>query len=299
MTEQHDLRLGSSTTVIVGTDNGKYPYGNSMLVQGSDGVVLIDPSLTVHERGGVGADVDRILVSHSHEDHIAGIHLYPDALVHAHDEDLLGIHSFAGFLEVYGMPPEVEAIWAEEVRRDFFITERPDATGFTDGEKFELGDTTVTCIHLAGHTRGHSGFYVEEDGAFFVGDIDLTGFGPYYGDHWSNLEDFETAIRRVRDIDAKWYITFHHKGVVEGREQFVEQLDVFGAVIQRRESEMLAFMAEPRTMDELIEHRFVYRRGVLLTFAEHVERRTAQQHLDRFERTGQITQVEPGRFRAA
>ena len=294
-----DLELGRATTVVVGNDNGKYPYGNSVLVRGSEGIVLIDPSLTVHDRGGVGADVDRILISHAHEDHIAGVHLYPSAKVHAHNEDLIGIHSFEGFLEIYGMPPDIEAAWGPEVKENFHITDRPDATGFTDGQQYDLGDTTVTCLHLAGHTRGHSGFYVEQDGVFFVGDIDLTGFGPYYGDHWSDLEDFERAIARVRTIDAKWYVTFHHKGVVEGHAAFLEQLDAFAAVIPRREREMLEFMAEPRSIEDMVEHRFVYRRGVQLTFTDHVELRTARQHLTRFLRTGQVSEVEPGRYRAA
>ena len=37
---------------------------------------------------------------------------------------------------------------------------------------------------------------------FFLSDIDLTGFGPYYGDVWSDLEDFEASLRRVREEDA-------------------------------------------------------------------------------------------------
>ena len=65
-------------------------------------------------------------------------------------------------------------------------------------------------MHLPGHTRGHSGFRM--DGVFFLSDIDLTGFGPYYGDVWSDLEDFEASLAKVRDEEADFYVTFHHKG---------------------------------------------------------------------------------------
>jgi hypothetical protein len=76
------------------------------------------------------------------------------------------------------------------------------------------------------------------------------------------------------------------------------QLDAFAAVIGRREHAYLAYLAEPRTLAEIVEHRFVYRRGVELVFADHVERRTAQLHLDRFVRRGEVAEVEPGRWRA-
>lgn len=295
-----DRRLGRATALI-GADGGKYPSGNSLLVAGSDGVVLIDPSTAVTARGGVPEAVDRILVSHAHEDHVAGIHLFPHARVHAHHDDLLGVRSLDGLMQVYGFAdPALEAGWREAVVRDFTFVERPDATGFADGERFELGGgLTVTCIHLSGHTRGHSGFLVEPEGVLFVGDIDLTSFGPYYGDHWSDLEDFERAIERVRHIEARWYVTFHQKGVVEGQERFVTMLDAFAAVIGDRERRLIEFLAEPRTMDEIVAHRFIYRPGVNLPFVDHVERRSMSMHLRRLLPSGAVVEVEPGRYRAA
>jgi glyoxylase-like metal-dependent hydrolase (beta-lactamase superfamily II) len=294
-----DRHLGRCA-VLIGAGGGKYPSGNSVLVSGSEGVALIDPSTAVSERGGVPGAVDRILVSHAHEDHMAGVHLFPDARVHAHHEDLLGLHSIDGFMQVYGMPPAIEHEWREAVRRDFNYTERPDATGLADGDVVDLGGgLTVTVVHLAGHTRGHCGFLVEPEGLFFVGDVDLTGFGPYYGDHWSDLEDFERSIERCREVDARWYVTFHQKGVVEGREQFLTMLDAFAAVIDDRERRLLEFLAEPRTMDEIVAHRFIYRPGVEVLWADHVERRSMQLHLDRLLPTGAVVEVERGRYRAA
>jgi hydroxyacylglutathione hydrolase len=292
-------RMLGRCTALIGADHGKYPSGNSVLVAGKEGVVLIDPSTAVTARGGVPAEVNRILVSHAHEDHMAGVHLFPEAHVHAHHDDLLGLHSIDGFMKVYGMPPEIEQDFRGVVVRDFTYTERPDATGVSDGDVFDLGGgLTVTVVHLAGHTRGHCGFLVEPEGLFFVGDVDLTGFGPYYGDHWSSLEDFERSIDRCREFDARWYVTFHQKGVVEGRERFLTMLDAFAAVIDDREHRLLEFLAEPRTMEEIVAHRFVYRPGVEILWADHVERRSMQLHLDRLIPAGAVVEVEPGRFRA-
>ena len=167
-------------------------------------------------------------------------------------------------------------------------------------DQFDLGGgVIVDVVHLAGHTRGHCGFLVDHDGVFFCADVDLTGFGPYYGDHWSNLDDFEDAIARCRTIDARHYVTFHQKGVVDGRAQFVRMLDAFASVIGRREDAMLAFLAEPHSIADMVAHRFVYRPQVELTFADHVERRTAEQHVARFVRRGQVVATDDGRVVAA
>jgi glyoxylase-like metal-dependent hydrolase (beta-lactamase superfamily II) len=296
---QGQRTLSKHVTVIEGTDHGKYPHGNSVLVRGSLATMLIDPSLTVFQAGGPGVDVDRVLVSHAHEDHMVGLDRFPGAHVHIHHDDLLGVHSLDGLMQVYGMPADMTVGWSREVVDTYMYRARPDAAGFADGERFDLGGVTVTCVHLAGHTRGHSGFLVEPDGVFFVGDIDLTGFGPYYGDHWSSLVEFEESLVRVREFDAHTYVTFHQKGVIDGRETFVRMLDDYAAVIARREEAMLAFLAAPRTVDEMVAHRFVYRPHVEITFADHVERRTAEQHLARFVRRGQVTATDNGRYAAA
>lgn len=293
-----DLRMGRATALI-GAGLGKYPSGNSLLVVGDEEGLLIDPSVAVVDRGGAPAAVDRILVSHAHEDHLAGVCVYPDARVHAHHEDLLGLHSLEGFLQVYGMPPDLEAQWRPTLIEEFHYTARPDATGFGDGHRFDLGGgITVTVIHLPGHTRGHCGFLVEPEGVFFVADVDLSSFGPYYGDHWSDLRDFERAIDRCREVDARWYATFHHKGVVEGRAAFLEQLDAYAAVIGRREQELVGFLAEPRTMDEIVARKFIYTRGSGVLWADHVERTSMGMHLARLLDEGRAEEVEPGRYRA-
>ena len=67
-----DVILGEHgrTVALIGDDGGRYPYGNSMLVCGTDAGVLIDPSLSVATRPGVPGRVDRLLISHAHEDHV-------------------------------------------------------------------------------------------------------------------------------------------------------------------------------------------------------------------------------------
>ncbi|MFI9778470.1 MBL fold metallo-hydrolase [Streptomyces sp. NPDC051956] len=281
-------------SVLVGDQRGAYPYGNTLLVRGTAESLVVDPSLSLVE-GGPPADL--VLVSHAHEDHIAGLGSY-EVPVHTHGGDLDALRSREALVAGIGLPPEEVDVVDKMMRDEFHVQGRPDAKGFEDGTVFDLGGRTVTVVHLPGHTAGHSGFLIEPDGFLFVGDIDLTSFGPYYGDLGSSLVDFEASMRRCREIDARWYGTSHQKGVIEGAEEFRRRLDAFAGVVAKREAALLTFLAEPRTVEEIVEHRLVYRPHVEGPHVRPVERRTAVQHLDVLKGGGQVAEVEQGRFRA-
>ncbi len=295
---EDERRLTDSVSVLVGTGNGAYPSGNSLLVRGAGETILIDPSIDVVAKGGAPVAVDALVNSHSHEDHIAGNGMFADARVHIHADDLVGITSMDGLMGIYGLTGPAREEFERVVVDEFHFAPRPDAEGFSDGHVFDLGGgVRVEAVHLPGHTRGHSGFRM--DGVFFLSDIDLTGFGPYYGDVWSDLEQFEASLQAVREEEAEFYVTYHHKGVIEGRETFLSMLDGFSAVIGRRDEARLEYLGEPRTIEDMATHRFIYRPHVEMAFVDSVERRSAEMHVARMLRRGQAVEVEPGTYRAA
>ena len=284
-TDRHFGRV----TVLVGEKTGKYPDGNSVLIRGRDATALFDPSLSVHRRAAELGAVDLVVQSHVHEDHVAGLHRFPTARVAAHRADLPGIQHVDGLLAIYGYAsPALLDDMRRFVTEQFHYAARPDAEPYDDGAVFELGGSRIRAIHLPGHTRGHCALLVEPEGVLFLGDIDLTGFGPYYGDAWSNLEDFERSLARVRDIEARVWVSFHHAGVIEDRDTFLAKLDRFAGRIAEREAALLAYLSEPRTLDELVAHRFLYPPHAQLSFIDAAERRTIEQHLARLAARGAV-----------
>jgi glyoxylase-like metal-dependent hydrolase (beta-lactamase superfamily II) len=296
--EFEDRRIGH-VTVLGGERGGKYPHGNSVLVAGAEETLLIDPSLSLVSRAGSLPRVDRVINSHCHEDHIAGNHLFPSAPWHVHALDRIGLESIDGMMEIYGYDAPSTEYMREALAEQFHYAARPDAISFADGAVFDLGGASVRVIHTPGHTRGHSCFAVEPDRLLYLGDIDLTSFGPYYGDAWSSLSDFERTLAAIRGIDARHYATFHHIGVIEGREAFHARLDRFTAVIAARERRLVEYLASPHTLDEIAAHRFVYRPGDAVPYAGSVERRSMSQHLERLIGEGSVREVERGRYLAS
>ena len=292
-----DRRLGR-VTVLGGERGGKYPHGSSVLVEGSEGAALIDPSLAVVPRAASLPRVDVVVNSHCHEDHIAGNFLFPDASWRIHRLDLPGLRSLDAMMAIYGYDDAVLAPFRRIVVEQFHYVPREDALGFEDGDVVDLGGVRLRAIHSPGHTRGHCFFHAEPDDVLYLGDVDLTTFGPYYGDAWSDLESFERTLAMARGLRARWYVTFHHVGIVEGHDAFLDRLGRYTEVIRRREERLAGFIAEPHTLDEIVRHRFVYRAQDELVYADPVERRSMAQHLARLLASGRVEEVEPGRFRA-
>jgi glyoxylase-like metal-dependent hydrolase (beta-lactamase superfamily II) len=291
-------RTFGRVTVLVGEKTGKYPDGNSLWIRGRDAAAVLDPSLSVARRADALGSVDLVVQSHVHEDHVAGLFRFPQARVAAHRADLPGLQSLDGLLAIYGYPdPGLLDGMGHWLRDQFHYVPRPDAEAYDDGAVFDLGGTRIRAIHLPGHTRGHSALLVEPEAVLFLGDIDLTGFGPYYGDAWSDLGDFERSLARVREIDARVWVSFHHAGVIDDRAAFLARLDRFAGRIAEREAALLDYLAEPRALDELVRHRFLYPPHAELSFIDAAERRTIQQHLDRLVARGEVDACGDGRWR--
>jgi len=122
---------------------------------------------------------------------------------------------------------------------------------------------------------------VEPGAIAFIGDIDLSSFGPYYGDATSSLADFRRTLAAVPDIPAKIWITSHHKGVITERATFLSLLAAFAARLDAREESIADHLRrQPSTLAELVARRFLYPKHLNDLFYDEAERRTIEQHLE-------------------
>jgi glyoxylase-like metal-dependent hydrolase (beta-lactamase superfamily II) len=297
-----DRRLGPHTTALLGERGGKYPDANALLVRGKHYTALIDAPLGVVRRledGRLdGSAIDTVILTHCHEDHVPALASLPGAEVWVHSADRPGLASLDAFLDVFGYPEPDRTSWAGTLRERFRFVPRPDARSFEDGHRFELGGgVEISALHAPGHTRGHCLFRVLPDDVLFLADLDLSSFGPYYADAWSDLDDLERTLERAGALEASCYLTGHHVGVLDPA-AYRARLARYRLVIESRNERMLAFLAEPRTIEEMVVHRFVYRAQDDVPGIDRTERATALRHLERLERAGRVVKVESRKWKA-
>lgn len=290
---QEPMQQFGAVRIYLGEKSGKYPDGNQVVITGSDTKVALDTPLVANRLDAELAGTDLVVLGHVHEDHTAGLHRLPKARVFAPYADLPAVQSWEGLRVHYGYRDEVFEAFRPKVAKNFFYAPRPDAVGYADGTMWDLGGVRLRAYHMPGHTAGHTVLVAEPEGVAFIGDIDLSGFGPYYGDGCSSLVDFRRTLDRVAEIPARVWVTSHHKGVITERGTFLALLAAFRGRIEQRGQAILAELAQgPRTLAQLVRRRFLYPPGHQEVYLDEAERYTIQAHLGEFLAEGRV--VEEG-----
>lgn len=288
-------------TVHFGEKTGKYPDGNQVIVTGSERRAAFDTPQVANRLGDVLAGVDLLILGHVHEDHMAGLHLVPDVPVHVHEDDVEAARSWEGLVAHFGYSAELMDDFRARIEDDFHYVPRPDAIAYRDGARWDLGGgVTIEAIHMPGHTSGHCVLLVQPGGIAFIGDIDLSGFGPYYGDATSSLSAFRRSIARLPDIPARVWITSHHRGVYTERERMLHDLAAYAAKLDAREARILALLeAGPLPLEGFIGQGLVYPADYDSPMAGAIEGRTISQHLDELHAAGRVARDDEGLWRLA
>ena len=291
------IRHGA-VSVYPGEKSGKYPDGNQVTVRGADTLVAFDTPLVANRLGRELLDADFVVLGHVHEDHMAGLRRLRHKPVYVHEADVEAARSWEGLARHYGYAADVLEGMRAKIEREFHYAPRPDAQPYTGGASWDLGGgVTVRAWHMPGHTSGHCVLLVEPGGIAFIGDIDLSSFGPYYGDATSSLDAFRRTLVQMKSLPAKIWITSHHKGVITERETYLALLTAFAARLDAREAAIAGYLRQrPSTLAELAAHRFVYPRDRHDLYYADAERRTIEQHLESLAQSGRIRQ-EGGRWR--
>lgn len=285
-------------SVHFGQKNGKYPDGNQVIVRGTDTRAVLDAMMVSNFIGEEFDTADLVVMSHVHEDHMAGLHRLPGVPVHVHDDDLVAARSWEGLAAAFGYDPAAVPEIRAQFERDFFYAPQPDAIAYADGATWDLGGQRIRAFHAPGHTAGHCILLIEPAGVAFIADIDLTGFGPYYADASSTLAGFRRTLDLLPQIPAKVWITAHHRGVYTDREKMLADLDAYRAKLDEREQRLLALLADrPKSLDDLVAERLLYPPGYESPFVVMAETRTIAQHLDELIAQGRVRTEGQGLFR--
>jgi glyoxylase-like metal-dependent hydrolase (beta-lactamase superfamily II) len=249
-------------------------------------------------REAVASHVDVIVNSHAHEDHFAGNHLFPEANLRVHEEDAPQMRSLDALMDAYGTPEAERETMRKFLIEGFNYRPRNDLNTITGGEVLDLGRTRVHCIHTPGHTPGHLILLFEPDDVLFVADLDLTAFGPFYGDACASLEDTITSIQKMRSLSGSLNACISSHQAVVARDDIAHAMDRYLDVVWEREARLLAFLAKPRTLEEIADHCIVYRKKYPnIPWQYQAEKTMMSMHVDRLLAQERVV-MENGRIRA-
>lgn len=281
---------------LPGPNNGKYPYCHSVFIEGAG--ILIDPS---SDRQRLEAlrnthDVNAVWLSHWHEDHFMHLDLFEDVPLAMHAADAPFLENMETFLDGYGIEDtDAREAWKPLLEEIFHFRPRQPDMLLEEKEGLSIGDVTVDILHTPGHTPGHLCVFFHEPEVLFLADYDLTAFGPWYGDRLSSIAETEASVRRLQGLPARVWLTCHETGVFEAAPPPL--WDRYLDVIRRRRADLLALLAKPRSMSDIVDAWIVYKRPrEPLAFYRHAEQSLMEKHLEELMTAGRVVQ-EGRRYR--
>lgn len=264
---------------VPGEMGGRYPYCHSVYIEGPG--ILIDPASDRNrlEELRENPGVKTIWLSHCHEDHIMYLDLFDDLPILLGEPDGPAILNIESFLNASGVEIEEDrAYWRAILKRDFHFKSRKSTSYLKNGQVVHFDGATVDIIGTPGHTPGSLSFFFREQELLFMGDYDLSKFGPWYGDTESNIEETISSVNRLRNHPARVWLTSHGNGIFE--QDPGEIWDQYVDVVSKREGELYTFLKGRKTMQEIVAAGIVYGKArEPKPFFEFCERALMKKHL--------------------
>ncbi|MCL6451281.1 MAG: MBL fold metallo-hydrolase [Acetobacteraceae bacterium] len=284
--------LGRRVYLVPGAGRARFPYANGLYVRG-DVRVLIDAGAGPEALGAVRREgVDVVINTHYHIDHVRGSHLLAPAPVWAHRLDAPAIQDRAAYLRLTGLERLGPAVYGP-VLESLGFKEAPVCRQLSGGELLDFGGVSARVIHAPGHTPGHLALLFEGEGILFSADVDLTRFGPWYGNPASDIGAFLCSIDLLAGLRARVVVTGHSGPLPASAEAF----RAYAARVEERDRRILEFLGRGRTLEELVQARLIYRRFPE-PYCRLFERVMVEKHLARLARAGMV-RLEGGRWRRA
>ncbi len=279
---------------IPGENRGKYPYCHSIYIEGSG--ILIDPASDRNRLNELKTSpgVNAVWLSHWHEDHFLHLDLFDDVPLYITKADAPQLSNIEAFLDGYGIEPQDREMWRKLAVDMFHFRPRKPNQYLVTGESIMLGSLKIDVLAAPGHTPGNIALHFPRQDILFIGDYDLTPFGPWYGDVGSSIYQTVDTVRMLHEIQATTVITSHETGIFHSP---AKQLwDRYLKVIKEREDKLLTLLKNPCSMDDIVNTWIVYRKPrEPLPFYTYAEKALMQKHLEDLIDRGFVAK-EDGRY---
>ena len=234
-----------SLHVIHGNNRGRSPFCNAFLVLDTVNV-LFDTGcgLDIIEKICSEVRIDRVFVSHSHLDHTAGCQMIDktsgaEIMVPEEDSDTIAT---AELLAMRFVGEQLFTTWMETYPaltgfRDFTIT-----STFNHEYEFSSGSMSFVALYTPGHLNDHYCFWVPDEKILLGFDIDLSPFGPWYGNPECDIALFKNSIAQIMEMPAEVYLSSHARPL---KNPYIKKrLYAFRAFFEERDRQILELLSQ-------------------------------------------------------
>jgi hydroxyacylglutathione hydrolase len=284
-------------TFIPGSKGGRYPYCHSLVVEQGVDTWVVDPAAdkTFFQKLAQTSRVTGVFLSHFHEDHQKYNYLFPEARFYGPVLETEAFTSISAIFRLMGLTTShFQEYWQRTLIQEFHFRPLANFTPYLPGQLFHLGEVILEIIPAPGHTPGHSCFHFPRQQLLYLADVDLTPFGPWYGDATSSLEAFAATLDALKHFRAQTYVTAHEQGLFTAAE-FREGLAAYCQKIEQRESRLLEALATPHSLDRLVDKHLIYGKAKEPRFVyDHMEGQMLAKHLERLLPQGLIVRTPAG-----
>ena len=259
------VRLSPLVHVVLAPNSGVMTGpGTNTYIVGTGPKIVIDPAVDdaeyLDEVLAAAGDVDSILVTHRHEDHVGGV------------EELA---------RRTGAP--VRAFGSEPAGGVTVVPVRDD-------EILEVEGARLRALHTPGHASDHLCLYLEGAASLFAGDNILGEGTSVIAPPDGNMGAFMASLERLAELDIHRIFPGHFRPLDGGREIVMDLLEHRRA----RGAAILAAISDaPRTVEEVVEVAYADTPAHLHPIALY----SALAHLESFEEEKRATRAD-GRWSA-
>jgi glyoxylase-like metal-dependent hydrolase (beta-lactamase superfamily II) len=190
---------------------------------------------------------------------------------------------------------EMGSYWAQEPAKLFGIHAMRDPDGrYADDDVLDLGGAKLQAIHTPGHLKDHYCFLEQNTGTLLSTDIDLTSFGPWYGNPECDIEVFEQDVKKIMELSYK-RVCSSHREPIEG--DATDQFNAYLQVFERHRRMVLDLCDPPHSLEEMVEASPFYSNKLWdRAIQQTMERAMIRKNLELLVKDGLIQELN-GKYR--
>ena len=296
------IEIEPKVHLIRGENRGRFPEANCLLID-DEILTLVDAGAsrkqilsTLQDLEHTMEDIDRIVLTHFHVDHkglAAEIQEQSKCELICHVLAEPGVRSFDGLISMYGIAGNrYFDDWKGLMKKRLpHVMGEYNVTGtFKEGETISCGEVNLIPLHAPGHTTDHTCFGINGLKTLLLVDIDLTRFGPWYGNAVSDIEDFKASIRKIIELEPSVGISSHRINPIS--EGLTSELERYVAIIDEREQRVIDNIAKGyNTIAKLASVPTIYPR-IPYELYMAFENFMLEKHIDLLKQKGIVSEQE-------